>query len=499
MFLKRSKIMVTVCFGIFLLLGVRLMFICLVNGASYEAMAHNQQQCQTAVKSIRGNITDRNGVSFTDRTSVDISITPDGSVTSNPQNPLYTFSLKKRSSRIASHITGYTGADGSGLAGAEKVFDPVLKSRGSINLRYASNATGAPLDSFEIFKIEDGKKTEVRLTLDYHIQKIAEEVMDNYIKRGAVVILDTQNFDILAMASRPDFDGENIEKYKNSTNGELLNRALCAYNAGSVFKIATASAALEKDAGFATRYFDCRGRYDIAGANSFACNNKDGHGILSFDDAFALSCNCCFYVTGLDTGAANIMDMAKKFGIGERLLNINLEENIGNLPQRTAYTEAETLNLSIGQGEILITPLQCAVLAATVANDGIRKDVNIVSGLTKDDGSFESMKSQNTYRVIKSSTARHLAEMMRECVLYGTGANISGSKISIAGKTGSAETGWVENGTPLVHGWFCGFFPYETPRYAMAILSEGGLSGAGSCIQPFAQIAEKINEIYPFK
>ena len=499
MFSKRAKTMSLVCTAIFALLALRLVFIWGLHGASYTAAVQNQQQSHASVKDLRGDITDRNGIAFTDRESQTLGITNDGSVIAEPVSSLYTFSSKKRAPALATHIIGYTTEDGFGICGIEKNFDTALKNKGNIALSYKSTASGIPLDSFCVSEKHSDAPTQVGLTLDYHIQKIAEEVMDKYIQKGAAVILDTTTFDVLAMVSRPDFDATGVDKLADSKNGELLNRAIMEYNAGSVFKIITASAALEKDDSYVRRYFDCHGKYELPQSNTFVCNNRDGHGILSFDDAFAYSCNCCFYVTGLEAGASLIMDTARNFGMGKCLLNTNLGESKGNLPQRTQYSPAETLNLSIGQGEILVTPLQCAVMAATIANGGIRKEANIVHGVTYSDQSYEDLKNEGSCRVIKSSTAMQIGAMMRECVLYGTGAKAASCPIAIAGKTGSAQTGWIENGVPLVHGWFCGFFPYESPRYAMAILSEGGLSGADSCVEPFAEIAEKINDIYQYK
>lgn len=499
MFFKRTKSMGVICIVVFAILAVRLTFIWGLHGASYTSAVQNQQQSHVSVKKLRGDITDRNGIAFTDRKTEILGITQNGFITTEASDSLYTFSSKKRAPRLASHIIGYTTKDGFGICGIEKNFDTALKNKGNISLSYTSTASGTPLDAFIINEKRTDAPTQVCLTLDYHIQKIAEEVMDKYIKKGAAVILDTNTFDVLAMVSRPNFDADGIDKLADSQNGELLNRAIMEYNAGSVFKIVTASAALENNDAYAKRYFDCHGMYELPGSNTFMCNNHDGHGILSFDDAFAYSCNCCFYVAGLEIGASLVMDTARAFGMGSKLLNTNLGERKGNLPLRVQYSPAETLNLSIGQGEILVTPLQCAVMTAVIANGGIRKEVKLVRSVTYSDQSYENFENEGSCRVIKSSTAMQIGAMMRECVLYGTGVKAASCPITIAGKTGSAQTGWIENGVPLVHGWFCGFFPYENPRYAMAILSEGGLSGADSCVEPFAEIAEKINDIYQYK
>ena len=145
--------------------------------------------------------------------------------------------------------------------------------------------------------------------------------MDKWVSKGAVIVLDTQSFEVLAMASRPIYDGENIESYLESDEGELLNRALCAYNAGSVFKIVTAAAALEGNLGYENREIFCDGSFEY-GEKTFLCHKEDGHGKESFSKSFADSCNCAFYETSLLLGGKKITDTAKKFGLGEKILHM---------------------------------------------------------------------------------------------------------------------------------------------------------------------------------
>lgn len=494
MFSKKARLTGIICFTAFFLLVLRLCFIMTESGKTYKTMAINQQKRNVKVKDIRGEIKDRNGTRLTDTDSGCVYLLNNGRLSYLKKGSKYSFEFTKRAPHTAKHIIGYTNCDSEGVCGLEKEFNTVLKSGGSIYLEYMADATGAPVKSFEIKK-EAESAASIDLTIDAEIQKIAEETLDKYIKKGAAVIIDVKTFDVLAMVSRPDFDTSQLENYATSTDGELLNRALMGYNAGSVFKIITASAALEKNSQYLQRYFDCQGKYVLNDGSTFGCHLSQGHGVLSFSNAFALSCNCCFYVTGLENGGLLTTATAKKFGLGTTLLNVNLEETKGNLPKNTEFTQAENMNLSIGQGEVLITPLQCAVMAATVANDGIRKDVNLVKGYHAPDGTYKDLTNTNSHRVIKQSTSLIISQMMRECVLFGTAKNAASSKANIAGKTGSAESGWAQNGQTMVHGWFCGFFPFDNPRYAMAVLCENGKSGADSCVAPFVEIAEKIAKI----
>lgn len=499
MFEKRLSALKRVFVFLLCVLCLRLGELVIINGKSLETMAQMQQQRIVDLENIRGDITDRNEKKFTGENKETLYLDDAGNVLrQSPKDYIQEFKKEKRSPNIAKHLIGYTSPDGAGKSGLEKLFNRELISEGKLKLTYLADAMGTPYGDVKVQTEEAKNKSEIKLTLDKEIQKNAEEIMDKYIEKGALVILDVKSFDVLAMVSRPNFDEEKLLSYKASADGELLNRALMEYNAGSVFKIVTASAALEKDSDYEQRYFDCRGSYDLGDGHIFGCNEKNGHGILYFSEAFAKSCNCSFYVTGLETGGEDIIQMAKKFGIGGKLLNVNLEEAFGNLPQRSIYSKPEILNISIGQGEILITPLECAVMAATVANSGIRKEVNIVDGI-KSGKNYKSLRKKGEERVINEETARLLSAMMRSCVTSGTAVLARDSSAEISGKTGSAESGWFKDGKPMVHGWFCGFFPSSKPKYAMAILSEGGESGNKSCVAPFMEMAEKINEIYPLK
>lgn len=498
MFEKRLSALKKAFIFLLCVLCLRLGEIAIINGKSLETMAQMQQQRVVDLENVRGDITDRNGKKFTGENKETLYLDEAGSVLrQRPTDYIQEFEKEKRAPFIAKHLIGYTSPDGVGKSGLEKLFNKELTGEEKIRLFYIADAMGRPYGDVRTQKEESKNKTKLKLTLDKKIQIKAEEVMDKYIEKGALVLLDVKSFDVLAMVSRPSFNEEKLLSYEASPEGELINRALMSYNAGSVFKIVTASAALEKNSLFSQRYFDCRGSYDLQDGHIFGCNEKNGHGILYFSDAFAKSCNCSFYVTALETGGEDIIKMAKSFGIGEKLLNADLGEAFGNLPQRGIYSDAEILNISIGQGEILITPLECAVMAATVASGGVRKEVNIIDRI-KRGKSFESFRKKGEVRVISEETAHLLSDMMRSCVTLGTAVLAKDSKAQISGKTGSAESGWLKDGKPMVHGWFCGFFPSDKPEYAMAILSEGGESGSKSCVAPFMEMAEKINEIYPF-
>lgn len=500
------KLRVKACFVFILLslsaLCVRLVYINVADGKRYMSDAENQQTVTKKIEVFRGNIYDRNMISFTKRENSLLGIRKDGSVglKSTAKPSAFIFPRRYGADFCACHVLGYLSADGHGMSAIEKKYDYILGSDEFYTVKYRTDGLGRPVGSVETFSDISGSERGVKLTLDYHIQKAAENTLRKYIKKGAAVILDTDTFDVLAMVSVPMYNQNDISRYSNSKNGELVNRALCAYNAGSVFKIVTTAAALEMNPYYKDVKFYCSGSHVGNGGRVFMCNNPNGHGVLSLPEAFAKSCNCAFYETGLCSGGKSLYDMAVRFGISDKLLNPDIGQATGVVPYRDFYSEYETINLSIGQGEILITPLQCAVLAATVANGGERMDVNLVSETSAPYFGVRNEKRKNSYRVIDGNTAYEIASMMRLAVTDGTASKSGFEDFGVAGKTGSAETGWTnESGEPMVHGWFCGFFPYDKPKYAMAVFCEDGKSGAESCVKPFMKICEEIEKIYPFK
>jgi len=399
-----------------------------------------------------------------------------------------------RTPSYASHVIGYTNSDGTGASGIEKALEDEINGGGAADY-YLLDAAGNAIPNFKTSTLYDKDGKFVKLTLDYHIQKITENVLDASGIIGAAVVLDVESFDVLAMASRPDFSRDSVSRYISSGGTELLNRATSPYNAGSIFKIITAAAAMEEEIADTNFTMQCKGTMKIDGID-FVCHKKEGHGLLTFEQAFSKSCNCAFYEMGISLGSAKICEYAKKFGIGENVLSACLSENGGNIPEYLSYTGSESANLSIGQGEIMITPLQAAKTVCVIASGGMSKQVNIVDSVIFADGEkIKDYRKISGQRVISRETAAKIADMMMKTTTEGTGSNALSEKVQIAGKTGSAETGWQTDDGYMVQGWFVGFFPFDEPKYALAVMTENGRQGNISCAPVFKEIAEKITEI----
>ena len=395
----------------------------------------------------------------------------------------------RKYSPVLRHTLGYVGADSTGLCALEKMMDEKIKEKEKTTLIYEKDSLSMPIDKGKMY-VKETKSTpkDIVTTIDYHIQKEVESVMDIHIKKGAVVIMDVENFEILAISSNPSYEVYNIGSMVNGDASPLLNRAISAYNAGSVFKIVTLSAYLEKNPYGIYDTFYCTGELFTPSGDSFKCNNLLGHQFFDVKDALSKSCNFAFYKIGEKVSAKEISDMALKFGFGKTHLGFQNEESKGFIPQKEVYAPNEVYNLSIGQGDILITPLSCTLMTTIIASGGVKKDVSIIKDETKKKAQY----------VISPQNADFIKEGMRKCAKDGTGKTDGFKDFKIASKTGSAESGWFLDGELLTHGWYTGFFPYDNPKYAMTVFCENGKSGKLSCVNAFNMICEKINEIYPF-
>jgi len=402
----------------------------------------------------------------------------------------------------AAHLIGYTNETGSvGMSGIEKAYQDVLRSDNTVYVLATTDAKYQYLEKYgyRVKKVEAERPLNIELTLDYHMQKLSEEVMDKMMISGAVAVIDILSGDILVLASRPGFNPANISEYLDDERQPLFNRAIAGYTPGSIFKIVTAAAALES--GFNPEVtYECPG-YVMLGDQVFKCWNYDegGHGVLNLIDSFAQSCNSYFIHLGIHIGSKKMLETAREFGLGS-ITGISrqlIPEYEGMLPDAGELIGAgNAANLAMGQGRILVTTLQAAGMASIIANGGIRHTLNIVDCIVNSEGEIiRDLKKREWKRVISKETATALMKMMEATVEYGTGrrADIGGYGGS-AGKTGSAETGMLDDDRPILHAWFTGYFPYTEPRYAMCVFVEDGIGGGTSAAPVFAEIAARIME-----
>lgn len=366
---------------------------------------------------------------------------------------------------------------------------------------------------------------DVVLTLDSRIQRLVEDVLAG--QKGACVVIDPRNGDILAMASSPSFDSNSFtptlsksEWARLSTAEEkpLFNRAIAgAYPPGSVFKPVVAIASLENKMASENTSFNCAGFFQL-GDVRFHCWRTRGHGIIGLKKALEQSCNSYFCQLGLLCGYDRIFNMARALGFG-RKTGIELEgESDGLLPDGewnrrnigVGWRKGDTCNVSIGQGALAVTPLQMAVLAATIANGGYlykprllaRKVNRGTQGLKENSDGHErrrmyGMSDGDLVRSMEWSreTVRIVKEGMYDVVHAdsGTGKRAKIPGLKMGGKTGTAQYGLLSEGKK--HGWMIIFAPFDEPRYAIALVIEDAVSGGVTVAPRIKTLMEGILEI----
>ena len=336
--------------------------------------------------------------------------------------------------------------------------------------------------------------SDVYLTLNYDVQRAAEEgLKKSKTGRGAAVALDVKTGAVLALASAPAYDPNIFVEYsdrssqKRSKNINEYNLAIQGvYPPASTFKIITGAAALEEGNIDVKRQVTCTGKYD-SGPRTFKCWGV--HGPVDFFDGMSNSCDVYFYTLAAQMGPAPIERMERQFMFGRRT-GIDLPgEKAGNLygPTRRARNKTywfvgDTLNLSIGQGELLVTPLKVAQFAAALASRGnvykpyyVEKIVSNQTGKTEIIGKTEILQKVQ----LRPETYDTLFNALKHTVDNGTARRVKIEGLDVYGKTGTAQ-----NPHGADHGWFLAFAGRkgETPSIALAVFvefGEGGSSAAG--------------------
>lgn len=539
---KRSMSIFLIFAILFSGLVFRIFYLQVFKGAALSKAASSQRLIDSIIENPRGEIIDRNGIPFTNREKkfsvilkpiyfrnneedlkkvcdilelnfndirreidfkkeVIIFETDEKTKKSiaelDVQGISFINSLKRyHENSAAKHILGYLNkTDNVGEAGIEKFYNDVLVYDKSDSIGVITDAVNNPVEGlgYRIIKQEgNNKKLNIKLTLDYHIQKIAENIMDKRNVSGAVVIEDVCNGNIIAMVSKPDFNQNTVEQYLNSPGEELFNRAVASYNIGSIFKIIDSALILEHM--YHKQEYFCSGFVKV-GDKIFKCSSYDkgGHGLLDLTKAFSVSCNSYFIDNGIKMGYSNIIEMAKRFGMGTAtgIWQQGIDESTGNLPDSDRhFSMGDIANISIGQGEIMATPLQVVDIVATIANGGIKNRVNIVDCIIDDnENKVRDVRKKQGERIVSKETAERIKDLMEAATITGTGIRANLDEYGGAGgKTGSAETG--RRG--VAHAWFAGYFPKNNPKYAIAVFVENGGSGGQVAAPIFAEIAEIV-------
>ena len=442
---------------------------------------------------------------------------------------------------LASHILGYASKIGSeeyqkkkdeynqndiiGKTGIEAVFEKYLKGKnGTKQIDMAVDGT----ITAEVVEKEAVAGSNVVLTIDSQLQKIAEQALKDNIEKiknggfgksydakgGSAVVMNVKTGEVLAMASYPDYnpqsfaDGISSEEWKSYNENKsypLLNKCIqSSYEPGSIFKMVTAIAGLESGNISLTEKINDTGVYKKYGAEWKCWYYTDyhrGHGYLNVIGAIEKSCNFFFYETADRMGIDTLDKYATYFGLGKKT-GIELpSETAGTLASKDyvksikgSWNPGDTINAAIGQGYNKFTPLQMTKYISMIANGGNNVDVSIVKTIQNADGTEVSKDEINEYVKEKLGLTEENNENITlnkdyvNAVREGMKSVTSGESgtayvrfkdfnIKVGGKTGSAEAGKDANGNDIVNAWFAAFAPYDDPEIAVVVMVENGGHG----------------------
>jgi len=393
---------------------------------------------------------------------------------------------------------GYKMKDLVGKSGIEKTYDFYIRGEdGGKQLEVDNRGKIVRMLGSKEPKV--GK--DITLTIDLDIQERAEELLRGY--KGAVVVMNPNTGEVLALASYPDFDPndflntdsrDKVVELIKSSQRPMLNRAIGGlYPPGSTFKIITATSALETKAITPYSTFTCNGSF-YPGREGFKCWNTDGHGPQDLSSGIAHSCNVYFFNVGRAAGPDNISKYATLFGLGKQT-GIDLPgEKKGLVPSRLwrktktrkNWYEGDTLNFSIGQGDLLVTPIQMVSAVSCIANGGYAVQPFIIKKIDNVEATRVKMRKIS----ISDATIKSIKQAMIGTVENegGTGARAKIEGLTFAAKTGTAQ---ARGGS---HAWYLGFAPANNPKVSFIVFLEHGGSGGAIPADIVRGILEKMRE-----
>ena len=431
---------------------------------------------------------------------------------------------------FAAHLLGYVGApddinkedakkytfyqgDVDGKSNIEKLMDEYL--RGKPGVRHLRRNAKGQIDG--VLKEDPPQQgANVFLTLDARIQAIAEEALRAVSRAGAVVV-DPNNGNILAMASVPSFDpntfipsikAKDWKALQKDEGDPLVNRAISALPPGSTFKLVTAFAGLRGTKNLANAKYSCGGGVSY-GDHFFRCwvaEKHYTHGTIGLADALKVSCDSFFYQYGNAAGIQSIDVVGKLLGIGEESgLHLSGEQT-GNMPgpewmqihhPQERWSQAQTANVSIGQGYTLVSPLQLAMAYVAAANGGTCYYPRLVDKVLDQNDTpvvDEQGKTVNFAPRIRAELRNQVSPQDMELVRQGlwkvvnedggTGGRARLKDVVVAGKTGTAQA--TDRGQEENVAWFTCFAPFDQPKYVVAVMVQGASGHGGEVAGPIA-------------
>lgn len=463
--LTRTVFLFTALFAV--LIG-NITYIQVIKASEYQDMPSNNHTINKARYIKRGSI-----------------ITSDGlTLAESIQQADGTYARSYPNGNLAAHVVGYYSQQ-YGTMGIENTQNDTLT--GSKDYSSWQNALNSLAGISE-------PGNSVQLTIDSRIQRAAEQALAG--RMGAIVALDPRSGAVLAWASAPTFDNTNIQAAIEAANASggadtsMYDRAtLALYTPGSTFKVLTLASALENGLATLDTTYDSPGRMEIGGADVVSIGER-GHGTISLAKAFALSSNTVFGQVADGLGAEKLVATARAFGYGQQL-GLDFTTAASVMPNPEEMTEWELAwagaGQPVGQGHTpgpQATVMQNALMAATIANNGIAMNPYVVSQILAPDGTvLKTTRGHSLGQAVGSGTAEQVKQAMLDVVQNGTGSAAAIAGVKVAGKTGTAETNNAN-----ANSTFVGFAPYDTPTVAIAVVIEQNAKGEESAAAVGGQV-----------
>ena len=463
--LTRTVFLFTALFAV--LIG-NITYIQVIKASEYQDMPSNNHTINKARFIKRGSI-----------------ITADGlTLAESVQQADGTYARSYPNGNLAAHVVGYYSQQ-YGTMGIENTQNDTLT--GSKDYSSWQNALNSLAGISE-------PGNSVQLTIDSRIQRAAEQALAGRV--GAIVALDPRSGAVLAWASVPTFDNTNIQAAIEAANASggadtsMYDRAtLALYTPGSTFKVLTLASALENGLATLDTTYDSPGRMEIGGADVVSIGER-GHGKISLAKAFALSSNTVFGQVADGLGAEKLVATARAFGYGQQL-GLDFTTAASVMPNPEEMTEWELAwagaGQPVGQGHTpgpQATVMQNALMAATIANNGIAMNPYVVSQILAPDGTvLKTTRGHSLGQAVGSGTAEQVKQAMLDVVQNGTGSAAAIAGVKVAGKTGTAETNNAN-----ANSTFVGFAPYDTPTVAIAVVIEQNAKGEESAAAVGGQV-----------
>lgn len=520
---------------VFILLSIRIFWVQIISGSKFKQKAENQRNYELTTSN-NGNIYDRNMNLITNREEENYLYISKNSIEGNDKykqdllnkikwsekeleenikknkSSMIKIPVKKKiksikngvvikepkeysDDNLLTHVIGYINENGDGL-GIKKEFNSILSKSNNTKLSLTLDGKSRLLsnnkNSLNVSENDDTIRNSIQLTIDYNIQKIVEESMENRDYEGAVIVTDAKTGDILALTSQPDFDLNDIGKSNNSKDEAQMNRAIrFKYYPASIFKTVVLLTALKEDIDLTERY-TCTGSITIEN-QEYSCHDNVVHEDLTLEEAYAVSCNSIFIDLTNRLGGDKIIEMVKELGLTEKI-DIGLDgEKEGDIAAKKDVLGPAIGNLALGQEYVRLTPLQINNMTMIIANNGIKKDMSIIKGYATNKGDISKQFNRESDQWIIDSDYTSIVKRYMELVVKsGTGKGYISLESfgGAAGKTGTAQKNEGNN-----NGLFTGYSPIDNPKYVVTVVIEniGERYSSSTAGKVFNEIIQKIN------